>query len=353
MQEEKRIPVIDLSAWTQRTPSAGGTTSSDDERRGVVELVGKACTSVGFFAITNHGVNSTRLESLWQSARDFFDLPAPVKLQSKTNNETEYPYGYEQSETLVVGKQLDQGVKSDSLLPPPDQKETFSLGPNNPLAGMPPRRFPSQPPELQEALEEYFQEMEHLATTLLEIFALALDLPQDWFQNKMTRHMSALRLLNYFATDKNASADDKTEIVRAGAHSDYGALTILKAGGPGLQVKWKDGEWVHVPFMEDSFVVNLGDLMQRWTNDKWVSTLHRVVVVPTSGADGGAQRRQSIAYFCNVNGDTPVETLPTCIDEDHPLKYPKVLAKDHLMAKHLASMRHGEPSEKADGHDEL
>ena len=126
--------------------------------------------------------------------------------------------------------------------------------------------------------------------------------------------------------------------LRAGAHTDYGSLTILKSGGPGLQVaKDVDGEpsWVNVPHVPSGFVINLGDLMRRWTNDRWSSTLHRVVNPPQ---DGRNHRRQSIAFFHNINGDEVVKTIPSCLDNGES-KYEPIVAKDFLMMKPLASVK--------------
>lgn len=264
------VPLIDIGAWTARLPEDEEIYKNTlVERNKIADSVGKACEKIGFFAIQNHGVNQTVIEQLWQSARDFFDLPLDQKVKSKTTNESEYPYGYEQSETLVVGKALDQESKdmeshSNSNLPAPDLKETFSIGPSNPKAGMPPRKYPESPKEAKEALAAYYREMEHLALVLMRIFATALDLPEDWFEPKMSHHLSALRVLNYF----EVSPTEAKTSTRAGAHTDYGALTILKSGGKGLQVKASNGAWVDVPTLPNTFVINLGDLMQRWTNGK-------------------------------------------------------------------------------------
>jgi isopenicillin N synthase-like dioxygenase len=225
------IPLIDIQAWT----SPSSPENDDVARREVATLAGKASKESGFFAIKNHGVNDTIMKNMWQDAQDFFDLPMEEKLRQKTNNETEYPYGYEKSETLVVGKCLGGKTNdnSDVAPPPPDLKETYSIGPSNPLAGVPRRRYPNNPPELKTSLDSYYREMEKLANVLLRIFAIALDLPETWFQDKIDKHMSALRILNYFEV---SDGNSKPGQLRAGAHTDYGALTILKSGGPGLQV---------------------------------------------------------------------------------------------------------------------
>jgi isopenicillin N synthase-like dioxygenase len=257
----------------------------------VVDQVAKACREIGFFAVQHHAVDATVLDAAWTAARDFFDLPAVIKLESKPDDQKVYPYGYEQSENLTLGKEQELSATTATssgsdekkvALAPADLKETFSIGPGNPDAGEQPRRFPTQPATFQPALEQYYAAMEDLAALLLKIFAMALELPPTFFQTKMDHHMSALRVLNYFAVDSNENGDDDADqarpFLRAGAHTDYGALTILKSGGPGLQVKKDVGddyiEWVDVPDLPNSYIINLGDLMQQWTNGTYTYDVH-------------------------------------------------------------------------------
>lgn len=128
-----------------------------------------------------------------------------------------------------------------------------------------------------------------------------------------------------------------TEQIRASAHTDYGSLTILAVDDApgGLQVRDLQGEWHSVKAPANSYVVNLGDLMQHWTNDQWRSTMHRVINPPSGCANN---RRQSIAFFHNINADTSVECIPTCQSPENPAKYPPVLAGEYLMKKHSAAM---------------
>jgi isopenicillin N synthase-like dioxygenase len=241
---ESAIPLIDLEL------------SEGEERiQTIAQQIRAACQEIGFFAIVNHGVNVTAIQNAWDASREFFDLSPEEKQRSMSQNTTEYPYGYEHSERLAVG----YGDNGDLSLP--DLKETFAIGPSHPESGMPPRRYPDRPIHFELVLETYYEEMEKLARSLLRIFAIALELPPHWFESKFDRHQSALRLLNYpLLSNKLAPGQ-----LRAGEHTDYGALTILKSGGPGLQVRRKE-EWVDVPYMEDAFIINIGDLMQRWTN---------------------------------------------------------------------------------------
>lgn len=322
--------------------------------------------------IKNHGFNTTVMELAWEASRTFFDLPMTEKVRYKTQDESEYPYGYEQSETLVKGKQLDEvdGQEKNSRLEVlQDLKETFAIGPSNPASGMPLRRWVEETNQLsssdsngvrssfQTAVETYYEHMERLAATLLKIFAIALEEPPTYFHDKMDHHMSALRLVHYYPLQKPKHT---VHVIRAGAHSDYGALTILAAKDKGLEVLLRpsdneEAQWFPVPVIEGTLIINLGDLMQRWTNDKWISTLHRVAMPSTNAME----RRYSMAYFVNVNGDTLIEPLTSCRDDGDDdsangdnAKNHKITAGEHLMAKHLASMSAaGETSSSS--HDEL
>jgi isopenicillin N synthase-like dioxygenase len=230
------------------------------------------------------------MDQAWEASRSFFDRTLDQKLQHKTTNETEYPYGYEQSEQLVKGKQLDSSSSSHNnddnddgddeettttTTSTMDWKETFAMGPNNVKSGMPLRRWgPAAPTKKEDdndnfsnALEQYYASMEELSQILLEIFALALEQPPDFFDDKMDHHMSALRLVHYYPLLTDDDDDDSTDRVRAGAHTDYGAVTILNAKQAGLQVLLgKNSEWYAVPVVPNALIINLGDLMQRWTN---------------------------------------------------------------------------------------
>jgi isopenicillin N synthase-like dioxygenase len=261
------VPLIDLN------PFIDGT-----DEDSVVKQVASACQHVGFFGICRHGVSSHIMENLCTASRSFFDLPKIEKEAATSTNANEYPYGYEAMENLALTKEKDtimtQDEISDNTVPSVDIKETFSLGPKNPASGMPTRKIPSNPPSLEPALSAYYSAMEGLAHTLAQIMALALDQPRNYFLEKMDHHQCALRLLNY------PSVQEEPGFLRAGAHTDYGAFTLLKSGGPGLQVYLQQDShdsdsnplftWTDIPESwhdkNSILVVNLGDMMQRWTN---------------------------------------------------------------------------------------
>eukprot|EP00419_Tripos_fusus_P046670 CAMPEP_0172826740 /NCGR_PEP_ID=MMETSP1075-20121228/19627_1 /TAXON_ID=2916 /ORGANISM="Ceratium fusus, Strain PA161109" /LENGTH=237 /DNA_ID=CAMNT_0013668439 /DNA_START=4 /DNA_END=713 /DNA_ORIENTATION=+ len=233
----------------------------------------------------------------------FFDQPIETKMAMVTDDEAKYPYGYSAlgGEMLSKGKDAERGHEQVGKKSAGDMKEMFQIGPNNACSGMPERRLPLTPDGFAASLDAYYEHANDLARKLLSAFAITLNLDEEWFESKLDKHISALRSINY--PDQNGITMPPGAI-RASAHTDYGTVTILKSGGPGLQVsKDKENpEWHDVPFIEDGFVINLGDLMRRWTNDKWSSTLHRVIN-PPEGKQGEWGRRLSLAFFHNLNKD--------------------------------------------------
>jgi isopenicillin N synthase-like dioxygenase len=332
MGAEDVVPVIDLSRLVE------GTASGKQE---VAKEIRRACCDIGFFIIRNHGVSSQTSSRAWNAIERFFDLPEEKKVRYQTDDEAKYPYGYSPvgGEVLSKGKELeksDEPAAKKAKTAVGDLKEMMCLGPENPASGALPRRMPDEPLDFTEAVGDYYNAMEVLASRLLGCFAVALDLPEDFFDSKMDRHLSAIRAINYPSL---AGVEVPPGAVRASAHTDYGTITILKSGGPGLQVSKDRDEpvWHNVPYIEDAFVVNLGDLMRRWTNDKWCSTLHRVVNPPMDQAEKWG-RRQSLAFFHNLNADAQVEVISSCVSAESPQLYEPINAKEFLMLKHLASM---------------
>lgn len=306
------VPVVDLGGFLKGDAAA---------KRAVASEVNEACEKIGFLAVTGHGVDTGVIGRMEATTRAYFDLPAAEK-RGGVDMSDDYPYGY----SGFLEETLSRGHGDDKAKA--DLKECFAIGPYNPAAGMPAIRWPQRPDQMADHWLEYYRSMETLASNLLRAMALGLEMPEDFFEDKITRHRSALRALNYPASETEPEPGQQ----RAGAHTDYGSVTILlqdKVGG--LQVQAKDGSWQDVPYTPGSFVINLGDLMERWTNDRWVSTLHRVV--PTK------PRRQSIAFFQNINADHMVTCIPTCQSPDSPPKYEPIAAWDHLMEKHTASVK--------------
>ena len=186
-------------------------------------------------------------------------------------------------------------------------------------------------------MQSYYEQANQLAQDLLGVFALALGLERDWFKSKVDHSMASLALNHYPAQTEPALPGQ----LRAGPHTDYGTLTIVAptAAPGGLQIRTKSGQWQDVSVEPGTFVVNIGDMMAQWTNDRWVSTVHRVA----NPAPGQAlsSRRLSLVFFHQPNPDALIDCIPTCVDANHGKKYQPVNAGDYISAKinrHFKSM---------------
>lgn len=308
------VPVIDLS--------------QDDAT--LAPVINQICTEVGFFQVVNHGVPGDVETAAWSSLAAFFDLPLAAKLDLQAQNAGD-PYGY----IPVNAESLSQSLGNAA---PGDVKESINIGPIDPptheLSGPDeaivylPNRWPPSMPDLKDVCREYYDEMTRLSERIMRLFALALELPGDYFDPMITHSPSALRAINYPATSTPLAPGQ----LRAGAHTDYGLLTILHQDAVGgLEVVDNTGEWAAVPSIPAAYVINIGDLMARWTNDRWRSTMHRVVN-PVAGA-ASAARRQSAPFFYNANWEAEVRCLPSCLPAGEQPKYETVLAGPHLMSK--------------------
>ena len=325
---ETTIPTVDLAAFI------GG---SEEERHQIAARVDDICRSIGFLIIENHGVPRDIGDAAWSVARQFFDLPVDEKLAVQSS-EPGSPRGYFPIEEESLAK--TQGIDT-----PPNPKECYSSGPLSPPAGHSPddnfaffygqNIWPAKPPGFRQAWTDYYGAMEQLGSQIMQMLALALRLDENFFVKFHTHHLGALRALNYPEVADELLPGQQ----RAGAHSDYGSLTILKPDPVvgGLEVQHPSGNWINAPTIETAFIVNIGDLLARWTNDRWVSTMHRVTDTGRD-SDSAALRRQSIAYFMNPNYDAEIEVIPTCLDTTEKAKFPSVTAGRYLLEKFRAAL---------------
>jgi len=321
--DEIDVPVIDLARFYD-----GGSAG----RQEVAQQIKEACETIGFFRIANHLVPPALLDDAFAVSRDFFDLPLDEKLAATPATEIA-PRGYAAFEKKGLAATL--GVEA-----PKDLREQFMIGPLDAmppaLAAMPdaagcysPNLWPSRPARYQAVFVELYRHFERQAADLMRAFALALDLPEDHFDAMIDHHFSVLGSNHYPALER----DPLLGQLRTGAHTDFGSLTILapSANSDGLQAMIRDGVWSEVTPRPGCLIVNLGDMMARWTNDRWRSTLHRVMN-PPSGA-GARSRRQSIAFFCHPNFDAPISAFPSCVPAGTAPRYEPILAGRHMRAK--------------------
>ena len=330
------VPVVDVGPFLAGEPDAMAAVAAE---------IGRACEEIGFFQITGHGVPDELVERVDRMARAFFDRSDEEKAEAAQ------PSPDQVRGWSAVGK---EGLSySLGEAAPGDLKEKMDMGPfaidrsdpyfSGEAAGphFAPTPWPSEPAGMQAAWEEYFTVMSELSRQLMRMFAVALDLDVDFFEDKIDRHISMLRALNY----PDQPDEPLPGQLRAGAHSDYGSLTIVRQEDRpgGLQVKGKDGAWHDVPAVPGAFVVNIGDLMAEWTNDRWVSTMHRVVNPEREVAANS--RRLSLVFFHQPNYDAMVECLPTCLAPGETPRHEPVTSGDHLYAKFTKQTGMGTTSE--------
>jgi isopenicillin N synthase-like dioxygenase len=316
------IPVIDLSPYFAGTPEG---------KRRVAEQIGRACREVGFYVIVGHDVDPQLIDGVETVAREFFDLPLDEKM--KVHIEAPGGVGYSAVGDVALAHTRGQ-------ITPHDLNETFQIAKvdvtndayfqSKAARGMVPiNRWPERPVALKNLFTKYYSTMGGLATNLMRLSALALGLPEAYFDDKIDRHISRLNVRLY----PEQTVAPLPDQLRAGAHTDYGTVTILKPGDTigGLQIADADGNWHDVPMIANSFVINLGDLMARWTNDRWLSTLHRVANPPEE-AKGGS-RRLSIVFFHHPNYDATISCLPTCVEAGSAPLYEPITVSDYYSMK--------------------
>lgn len=304
------FPIIDLSA-----PLADAAAR-----------INEACETIGFFGVRGHAVSSDTIAALYREAYAFFDLPLAEK-QRVARPKPEQNRGY-------IGYGEETLSRLAGVETPPDRKELFTIGPfdlpdepyfTGPAAypSLAANLWPERPAGLMPALKAYWREVEGLALTLCAAYARALDLPVGFFAGSVDRHISQLRIMHYPAMETPPLPGQ----LRAGAHTDLSMMTLLfsdNANG-GLQVKTRAGEWVDAPAEPGIFLVNIGDLMMRWTNDRWVSTPHRVV----NPVNAAGSRRLSVGMFFIPNYDAWVTCLPSCVGPEETARYEPTTVADY------------------------
>ncbi|MFW5823585.1 MAG: isopenicillin N synthase family dioxygenase [Marinobacter sp.] len=303
------LPVINLSRLQ-------GTAT---EREALARSLADACLQTGFFYISHHGIAPDLISQVFAQSRALFDLPDARKerihkARSPANR------GYEP----LKGQTLEPGA-------PPDLKEGFYIGEELDEAdprvragrfNQGPNQWPAELPAFRDTMTAYFTAMNELSGRIMQALALSLGLSQDFFAAFCHQPLSTLRLLHYPPQPPNPAPGEKG----CGAHTDFGGVTILLLDNkPGLQV-WDAhrGRWLEADPIPGTFVVNLGDMIARWTNDRYRSTLHRVV--NTSGAE-----RYSVPFFYSGNPDHEVTCLPECLAPGDQPHYPPTTVEAHLM----------------------
>jgi isopenicillin N synthase-like dioxygenase len=323
----EKIPAIDIA------PFLSGDVAGKIR---VADAVKRACEEIGFLVISGHGVPRETTEAMFERGFAFFEQPVEEKGRWHPTRDAKQR-GYHGMATRGLSATLGKDA-------PKDLRESLFLGPLDahraeyahiPEAGTAyaPNLIPDRPEGIDAAITVMYRAFERLAADLMCIFAVALEMPEDHFAPLINKHFSILSAHHYPALTEPPLPGQ----LRTGEHTDYGALTILattEAKG-GLEARRAGDAWLPVQPGPSELVVNLGDMMQRWTNDLWVSTMHRVAVPKT--LNDAMSRRMSVGYFMHPNYDADIRCIPTCLRRGEAAKYAPITAGRHIRAKIEAS----------------
>jgi isopenicillin N synthase-like dioxygenase len=302
----REVPVVDMA------PLARGDVAE------VAAAVRRAAIEVGFFYVRNHGVPADAIDAAFAASRDFFALPLSRKLAVAVNARHR---GY-----IKVGEaKMYEGAR-------PDLKESFVYGldlpesdpdvrAGRPLAG--PNVWPAELPAMKAAFDRYYAAIDRAGRDLLRAFAVALDLPEAFFVERYRKPMARGSLVYYPPQPPDLGADQ----FGVSAHTDYGCITFVAQDMQGgLQAYNRAGEWIAVPPIPGTLVVNIGDLMARWTNDLFRSTPHRVI-------NSSGRARYSLAVFYDPDFDAEVRAIPSCVAPGEAPRYPPTTCGAHVLVK--------------------
>lgn len=326
----QNIPLLDLSPFYQ-------TSRDTTEFKQLLCQIDEALRTTGFLCIKGTPVSTEMVRNAQNTALAFFDQSTDQKNLVKAVKHANR--GYTGLAELGLSYSMDADDLKKDRQSPPDLFERYRIGPVEQFAAADtqpfahgayaPNIWPDTPLSFAPVMQDYYLRMNRLSQDLLELFALVLGLPEQWFADKVNRSMASLAINHYPAQLEPPLPGQ----LRAGPHTDYGTVTIVAptAAPGGLQTRTKDGQWEDVQVEPGTFVVNIGDMMAQWTNDKWVSTVHRVV---NPMLDSGlAGRRLSLVFFHQPNPDAVIDCIPTCITQDSPKKYDSVIAGEYISAK--------------------
>jgi isopenicillin N synthase-like dioxygenase len=317
----RAIPVIDYGPYFAGKPGALECVAAE---------VVRACENVGFFYALNHGVADAVIERAFAASRRFHALPLEQKLALRINDNN---IGY-----LPINASV-QGASTVHKATRPNQNESFFIshdrGSDHPdvIAGTPLRgrnQWPDGEPGLRRDMMAYFHALGAMCDRILPMFAAALDMPADFFAPFFANEGHAnLRLLHY-----PPQPADEDNLFGQAPHTDNSFMTALaRTDVPGLAVRLPSGEWFPPPIIPGTFLINLGNIMRRWSNDRFLSTPHGVL-------NDSAADRYSIAYFHSPNVDSVIECLPSCVGADNPARYQPAVYRDLVLDFYRANYFH-------------
>jgi len=301
------VPSLDLDDFTK---------GSTEQKSNFVKALGDAYTNIGFVSIKNHGLSDDLTEKLYQSVEAFFKLSDEVK------KKYEKPELAGQRGYISKGKEKAKGRNTGDL------KEFYHIGQpdDNKREDYPENIWPVEVPALQANTLEAYSTLLNAGIQMLRAIALYLDLPENYFDDKVQQGNSILRPIHYFPIENPEEIPE--DAVRAAEHGDINLITLLMgASADGLQVLRRDGKWIPITALPDQIVVNVGDMLERHTNKKLKSTIHRVVNPPRELMHTS---RFSIPFFMHPVSEMDLTCLENCVDADHPKQFEDTTAGKFL-----------------------
>lgn len=307
------IPSLDLADFTSGTP---------EQKAEFVKRLGDAYQNIGFVAIKNHGLSQELQDRLYYSIKSFFGLPDELKIKYE-KPEIGFQRGY-----TGKGKEHAKGRNTGDL------KEFYHVGQelanipdSDPLKSeYPENLWPEEIPDLKNDANEAYKILESAGKAMLRAIAINLELPEDYFEDKVAYGNSILRQIHYFPIEN--PDDVPADAVRAAEHGDINLITLLMgASADGLQVLRKDGKWIPITALPDQLVVNVGDMLERLTNKKLKSTIHRVVNPPKEKMNSS---RYSIPFFMHPRSEMDLTCLESCVSEENPKLFTDATAGEFL-----------------------
>lgn len=324
-----KLPVIDISPFLRE--------SARDDRIQAARQLRSACIDIGFFYLTGHGFTASELDCVLAQGRSFFGLPLDEKMKVLSHN-IDMP-GFVRMGGTDPEKNRDKVV---------DIKERYSMSRDlttgeemRPNSRMGKSQWPSREllPDFEMTMKAYISKLQRVTAALNHAFALSLNLPEDYFDENYRRPGMTLMLNYYPPVDPEKLKSTQWSF---SPHTDYTAFTVLlQDSSGGLQARNSAGDWIDVPPKDGTFVVNVGNLLARWTNDLYTSTLHRALHV-------GASPRISGAFFVYPDDQAVVRCLDTCQGPDNPPRYEGVVTEDYVRVLREDAQRSGRPAVAAD-----
>ncbi|KAG9239532.1 hypothetical protein BJ875DRAFT_365541 [Amylocarpus encephaloides] len=330
------IPIIDLTR---------SFSESLADRQSVADKINEACTTVGFFYITGHGIPQAVCDATLElAARFFHELSADAKERIHMKHSNQFR-GYEPAAYSSVNPEDDSKETKEGFnwgyetgLDPTGGDGNYVELDGSRDGGV--NLWPAEAdlPGFYQGIAKYYGYVLQLCRHLCRLFALSLDLPEQYFDSITTHPGGIARLIRYppSTNQKPLSQLNSDEEIGLGAHSDYECFTLLlQDSTSGLEVLSPDGRWVSAEPLKGAIVVNVADFLMRWTNDKYKSTVHRVV-------NRTSKERYSIPLFFSINYDEKVETLPSCVSEENPSKYEPITAGRYVLDRLAVTIKTGE-----------